>query len=248
VTDGDVRMYVALDVSRLGDAVAMARAVALPGVGLKVGLELIWAHGPAAVRTLSAYAPVLVDAKLHDIPQTVERACLQIGALGASAVTLHALGGVQMLARGIAALGRGAAAAGLAAPAALAVTVLTSHDEASVRDEVGLADTAAAATVRLAALAVGAGAAGVVCSPLEAGAVRARIGPAPAIVTPGVRPGAIAGDDQRRVATPAAAVAAGASAVVVGRPVTGAPDPRAAADAILRDLRPVRAGAAAVRA
>ena len=230
------RLFVALDVPDAAQARAIVRALAGLPIGFKVGLQLLHAEGPSLVRALREKAPLFVDAKLHDIPQTVERAAQAIGRLGPAYVTLHALGGRQMLARGAAALAESAASVGFAPPRTLAVTILTSHDEHTVRDELGLPEHPEHAAVRLARLAVEAGAAGVVCAPHEAAAVRLALGPTPAIVTPGVRMGSVAADDQRRVATPAAAIRAGATAIVVGRPITAAPDPRAAATAVLADM------------
>lgn len=240
-----VSLFIALDVPSAARARAIARALAGLPVGLKIGLELLHAEGPALVRELRAGAPLFVDAKLHDIPQTVAAAAAALGRLGPTFVTFHALGGRDMLSRGVDALDRAARHAGFAPPAALAVTILTSHDEHTVRDEMGLAEEPARAAVRLARLAVEAGVQGVVCAPGDAAAVRLTIGPHAPIVTPGVRTGRILGDDQRRVATPAEAIRAGATALVVGRPVTGASDPRAMALAILADIERARGGGAA---
>jgi orotidine-5'-phosphate decarboxylase len=239
-------LYVALDVASAAEARALARALRGLPVGLKIGLELVYGAGPALVRELSAQAPVMLDAKLHDIPQTVERAARAIGRLGASLVTVHALSGREVLERAVAAAAGASRAAGFPPARVLAVTLLTSHDEAVVRDELGLGEGLSAAVVRLSRTAAAAGCAGVVCAPSEAQVVRAALGPAALVVTPGIRPvaAAVRADDQRRVATAAAAIAAGASMLVVGRPITAAPDPRRAAAAILAEAAAPAARAA----
>jgi orotidine-5'-phosphate decarboxylase len=165
----------------------------------------------------------MLDLKLHDIPNTVAGAMRAAAGLGADIVTVHALGGPAMLTAAV-------EAAGPDGPAVAAVTVLTSMTKADL-DAVGLPE-AAAAVPALAALAARCGAGAVVCSPLEAAAVRAAAGTGVRIITPGVRPAGGDAGDQARVATPAGAIAAGADLIVVGRPVTGAPSPRAAALAI----------------
>lgn len=237
-------LFVALDVASAPEARALARALRGLPVGLKIGLELVYGAGPAIVRELAAQAPVFLDAKLHDIPQTVERAARAIGGLGPRLVTAHALGGREMLTRAVGALSDASRAAGFPPAGILAVTILTSHDEAVVRDELGLPEMPAAAVVRLGRAATAAGCAGVVCAPSEAETLRATLGPRALVVTPAIRPAAVAGDDQRRVATPGQAIRAGASALVVGRPITAAPDPRAAAQALLAEIAAARAPAA----
>lgn len=189
--------------------------------GLKVGLEAYLALGPSAVRTVAPHAPVFLDLKLHDIPNTVAGAAGAVADLGAALLTVHAAGGPQMV-----------AAAVRAAPAVsvLGVTVLTSLDD-GVLTRVGQRP-AAEQVVRLAELAIDAGAAGVVCAAADLPAVRAAIGPEPLVVVPGIRPAGAEHGDQRRVATPATALAAGASRLVIGRPVTTADSPAQA----LRDL------------
>jgi len=218
-------LIVALDTDDLAHLSALAAAVG-PTVGhLKVGLQAFAAHGPEAVRAAAAHAPVFCDLKLHDIPNTVAGAAAAVADLGVAMLTVHAAGGPAMI-----------AAAAKAAPdvTVLAVTVLTSLDDAALR-AVGQ-PPAAEQVPRLAALAVEAGADGVVCAPTDLAAVRAAIGREPVVVTPGIRPAGSAPDDQARIATPAAAVAAGADHLVVGRPVTAAADPAAAARAILQEL------------
>jgi orotidine-5'-phosphate decarboxylase len=222
------RICAALDFGTWAEAEPFARAVA-PAVGmLKVGLELFAAEGPPAVRAAAALGrPVFLDLKLHDIPNTVEGAARSAAASGASLLTVHASGGPAMVSAAV----RGAGGR----LRVLAVTVLTSLDAAAL-DEIGLAGPAEAAVVRLARLAVGAGAGGLVCSPHEVRAVRAAVGPSPLLVVPGVRPPGAARGDQARVATPAEAVKAGADVIVLGRPLREAKDPLAAAREIAATL------------
>jgi len=175
--------------------------------------------------------PVFLDLKLHDIPNTVAGGVRAVLPLAPRLLTLHAAGGAAM----IAAARQAAEAAGTARPLLLAVTVLTSLDAAALAS-IGITGTSAAQVVRLAKLAVSAGADGIVCSPLEVAAVRAALGPGPKLVVPGIRPAGAAVGDQARVMTPAEAVAAGADWIVVGRPITGAADPGAAASAIAADI------------
>ena len=228
MTEPRERICAALDFPTWAAAEPFARAVA-PDVGLlKVGLELFAAEGPSAVRSAAALGrPVFLDLKLHDIPNTVEGAARSAAASGASLLTVHASGGAEMVRAAV----RGAGPR----VRVLGVTVLPSLDEAALAS-VGLAGPAEAAVVRLARLAVAAGAGGLVCSPHEVAAVRAAVGPGPLLVVPGVRPPGAARGDQARVATPAEAVRAGADVVVVGRPLREGPDPGAAARAIAAAL------------
>ncbi|HEU4385920.1 MAG TPA: orotidine-5'-phosphate decarboxylase [Anaeromyxobacteraceae bacterium] len=222
------RLCAALDFPSWREAEPFARAVA-PAVGmLKVGLEIFAAEGPAAVRAAAALGrPVFLDLKLHDIPSTVEGAARNAARSGAALLTVHASGGPAVVEAAV----RGAGPA----VRVLAVTVLTSLDQAAL-SRVGLAGPPEAAVVRLARLAVEAGAAGLVCSPLEVAAVRAAVGAAPLLVVPAVRPPGAAQGDQARVATPAEAVRAGADVLVLGRPLREAADPAAAARAIAATL------------
>jgi len=222
------RLCAALDFPTWPAAEAFARAVA-PEVGmLKVGLELFAAEGPAAVRAAAALnRPVFLDLKLHDIPNTVEGAARSAAASGASLLTVHASGGAEMIRAAV----RGAGA-GLRI---LAVTVLTSLDTDALA-RVGLAGPPEDAVVRLARLAVDAGAHGLVCSPLEVAAVRRAVGVGPLLVVPGVRPTGASRGDQARVATPQEAVRAGADVLVLGRPLRDAPDPAAAARAVAASI------------
>ena len=233
---GRDRIVAALDVPDPAGAAALARKL-LGHVGMyKVGLELFVAHGRAAVDAVRPFGlPIFLDLKLHDIPQTIEAAARGAGALGAALVTVHASGGSEMVAAARRGLLAGAAAAGVPAPKLLAVTVLTSLGADDLR-AVGFAGTPAEAAVRLARAAVKAGADGVVCSSEEVGALRRELGSAPLLVVPGIRPAGSAAGDQRRTGTPRAAVQAGATHLVIGRPLRDAPDPAAAADAIAAEL------------
>jgi orotidine-5'-phosphate decarboxylase len=225
------RLIAALDVPDRAGALALAARLGGAASFLKLGLELFAAEGPALVRELTARGDrVMLDLKLHDIPATVGRAVERLGGVGVELLTIHAAGGAAMIAAAAAA----ARAAGPRRPRILAVTVLTSLDAGDLA-AIGVGGAVEAQVVRLARLAAEAGADGVVCSPHEAAAVRAAA-PALAIVTPGVRPGGAAADDQKRVMTAAEARAAGADLVVVGRPIRDAADPAAAARALAAEL------------
>jgi orotidine-5'-phosphate decarboxylase len=222
------RIIVALDGMEPKQALAFAAAV--PELRwVKVGLELFVAGGPDGVRQLRDQGKrVFLDLKFHDIPATMAGACRSAARLGAELITVHACAGTEALRAAQAAASESAAAAGLAAPTLLAVTVLTSWDSARFATELAIAEPVAAYVPRLADLAAAAGIAGCVCSPLEVAALRAAH-PAPfALVTPGIRPAGAALGDQQRVMTPAQAIAAGASQLVIGRPITAAQDPAAA--------------------
>lgn len=225
------RLIVALDTPSLDQAVGWAGQVA-PSAGLvKLGLELFCASGPPALARLARHAPVFLDLKLHDIPNTVAGAVASLAPLGAAMLTLHAGGGPAM----IAAARRAAEGAGAARPILLAVTVLTSMDAAQL-GAVGVADAPADQVLRLARMAMEAGADGLVCSPQEVALIRDALGAAPLLVVPGIRPLGSAAGDQTRIATPEDAVAAGADWIVVGRPITERADPAGAAAAILASL------------
>ncbi len=225
------RIIPALDTGDLGRAEALAASLA-PHCGLlKVGLELFCAAGAPAVAAIARHRPVFLDVKLHDIPNTVAGALRSLLPLKPAMVTLHAGGGPAMIAAARAEAGK----AGVDRPILLAVTVLTSMDAATLA-ATGVAGSPADQVRRLARMALAAGADGLVCSPHEAAMLRAELGPIPVLVVPGVRPSGSDAGDQARTATPAEAVAAGADWIVVGRPITGAPDPAAAAAAIAAAL------------
>jgi orotidine-5'-phosphate decarboxylase len=190
----------------------------------KVGLWLFTGRGPDAVRELrKTGVQVFLDLKLHDIPNTVEAAAREAAALDAGILTVHAAGGEAMLRAAAKGAAEGSRSRGGPATRVVAVTVLTSLDDAALR-AVGFQSNAADSVSRLTALARSAGVAGVVCSPAEAADVRASW-PDAFIVTPGIRPEGFEKGDQARVATPASAIRAGASLLVVGRPILEATDP-----------------------
>jgi len=229
------RIAVALDSSERGAILALARALAGRVGMVKVGLEAFTACGPALVEELGALGlPVFLDLKLHDIPNTVERASRNCARLGVAMFNVHASGGEAMLRAAVAGANAGAASPE-AVPKVIGVTVLTSLDDPAL-DALGIPGGAAARVRGWAELARRTGCDGVVCSPNEAATLRAAIGPGFLLVTPGVRPSGADRRDQRRVATPAATVAAGADVLVIGRPITAAPDPAAAAEAILAEI------------
>jgi orotidine-5'-phosphate decarboxylase len=224
---------VAIDTQDPGQAAATGRALA-GSVGLiKLGLEFFVANGPQAVREVATAAarPVFLDLKLHDIPNTVAGAVRAACQVGPAMLTLHAAGGPRMLA----AARDAADTTGSARPLLLAVTVLTSLDAAQL-EAIGAGRDVAAQVLRLARLAAECGMDGVVCSPNEARLIRDALGDQLVLVVPGIRPAGSAVGDQARVATPAQAVEAGADWLVVGRPITEAPDPQAAARAIAATL------------
>jgi orotidine-5'-phosphate decarboxylase len=218
-------LAIALDADDLVGALRTARDLA-PWFGTaKVGLELYSAAGPDAVGALAALGyRVFVDLKMFDIPTTVYRAARVVGALGVSELTVHAAGGTAMLAAAAEGLAEGAARAGAGTPIVLAVTVLTSEGEAPTE-----------LVTERTAHAVAAGCGGVVCATSDLAVVRG-VGPDLRTVVPGIRPGGTSLDDQRRVATPASAIAAGADLLVIGRAVTAADDPQASAAAIAAEV------------
>lgn len=224
-------LIVALDVSSAQRAVDTVLALPSEVSWYKIGLELFCAEGHAVVGAVRAKGKsVFLDLKLHDIPRTVERAVRSVAAHGVQMVTIHASGGRAMI--------RAAADAARQCPGApkiLAVTVLTSLDQKDLTD-LGVQRSPADHVVGLAELAIAAGADGVVCSPHEAQALRKKLGPEPLLVTPGIRLPSDAAGDQKRIATPATAARAGASHIVVGRPILEAASPAAAARMILEEL------------
>jgi orotidine-5'-phosphate decarboxylase len=225
------RLIVALDVSTAAAAQKIVAAVGDSALTYKVGMQLYTAVGPQVVRDLVASGRrVFLDLKYHDIPNTVGAAVAEAAKLGVSMLTVHASGSDKML--------RAAVDAAKARPEliVLAVTVLTSMDGTDL-EKIGLPSSVEESVVRLANLALANGCRGIVTSAREASAVRAKLGDAFAIVTPGVRPAGSSVGDQVRVVTPAQAIAAGASHIVVGRPVTDAAEPAAAARAILAEIR-----------
>jgi orotidine-5'-phosphate decarboxylase len=219
------RIIVALDGLEAGQALALVDRI--PDLRwVKVGLELFTAAGPDVVRALRERGKqVFLDLKFHDIPATMAGACRASARLGAALLTVHASAGGEALRAAVAAAQEGAAASGRPAPTLLAVTVLTSWPPRAFQQELAIAEPVETHVARLAALAAAAGVGGAVCSPLEAAALRAAHPEPFALVTPGIRPAGSPRGDQARVMTPAAAIAAGASQLVIGRPITAAADP-----------------------
>lgn len=225
---------VALDAPDLATTTAWAAAVAPHVSTLKVGLEMFCRDGHAAVRAAREGAAsvgvddvdIFLDLKLHDIPATVAGAAQAVASLRPAYLTVHASGGPAMVA---------AAAKALPDTRIIGVTILTSLDEADLA-RIGIAGAPVDAVVRLATMAVDAGARAIVCSPLEVAAVRAAVPADITLITPGVRPAGASTDDQARIATPEQAIADGADLVVIGRPITAAPDPGTAAATIAASL------------
>lgn len=222
----DNPLIVALDVSDLDSAEAMAERLHGEAGVLKVGLELFAARGPEAVTRLRAFGPVFLDVKLHDIPNTVEGATRNCARLGIAMMTVHALGGEAMVRAAVRGAIRGADEAGHPIPMVLAVTVLSS-----------LAGEGLASPPSLAFEAVAAGASGVVVSGEDVAQVREVLGTNACLVVPGIRPAGSNGHDQVRILTPEEAVERGADYLVVGRPITESSDPAGVARAIVATVR-----------
>ena len=224
------QLIVALDYPSADQALALVDRLEGRCRWFKVGLQLYLAAGPQIVSTLRDRGyEVFLDLKLHDIPNTVAGAIRSLYASGASLLTVHALGGPAML----------AAAQAACSPSTklLAVTVLTSMDQAQLR-AIGFPAPPAETVSRLAAMAQQSGIPGMVCSPEEVARLRTELGPNPLLVVPGIRPAShTTPDDQSRTATPADALRAGASMLVIGRPVTAATNPAAAVEAILTEMK-----------
>ena len=230
------RLIIALDTPSLDAAREIAGGLHGAVRWFKVGPQLFTASGPAAVTALRGSAGVFRDLKFHDIPATVAGAVAAATRLGVDLLNVHALGGRPMLTAARDAAER-AASAGSRPPMVIAVTLLTSGDP-SVMQDAGISGTPEGVALRLAKLAQAAGLQGVVASPLDAAAIRSACGPGFLIVCPGIRHAGTGQDDQRRVLAPREAIAAGADMLVVGRPVTGASDPRRAVEEMLREISP----------
>ena len=239
------KLILALDFPSIDPALRLAQSISSVVGIFKINIQLFTAEGPSAVEKLNQLGPgIFLDLKFHDIPNTVKGAVSSAVALpGVQLLDVHALGGLEMM-RGAAGARDEAKAAGSPVPKLLAITVLTSMDNTSMRG-VGIAGPASKRVVQLARLAQKAGMDGVVASPQEVRAIRRACGKNFLIVVPGIRPAAESGrakgrkrttDDQVRIATPAEAIRAGADYLVIGRPITGAPDPKAAAIAILEEI------------
>ena len=225
------QLITVLDTDTPEDALAIV-AAAQGCDWFKIGSQLFTRCGPDIVRQVQGLGKnVFLDLKFHDIPNTVAKAARGAADLGADLFTLHASGGSKMIAAAREAVDG-------TDTRILAVTVLTSLTDRDLADELGLHDTAGQAVARLARLAVGAGAHGIVCSPREIGMVRDAVGGEPIVVTPGIRPAWASKDDQARVMTPRKAAEAGADFIVVGRPISGHENPAEAVRLILEELNP----------
>ena len=232
------KLIVALDVDTPAQALALVKELG-PVVGMfKIGSQLFTLAGPQVVRDVVASgAKVFLDLKFHDIPHQVAGAARSAAQLGVSLFTVHASGGAEMMRRAAEAVTEVAEREGTTRPAVLAVSVLTSMD-ASALAQIGISSSPEESVLRLVKLAEQSGADGVVASPQETKKIRATVAnPKFLIVTPGIRPAGGGGDDQRRVATPEAALKAGADYLVVGRPITAASDPVAAAQQIAAEMQ-----------
>ncbi len=234
--EGRDRILVAIDTPDQSVAVQTADGVRAEVGGLKVGLEFFNSHGPDGVRAVAGDAPLFLDLKFHDIPNTVAGAVRSaVAACRPMMLNVHAAGGAAMMAAAVSASRETAATVDLAPPLMIAVTVLTSLDDSDL-EAVGQIPPARDQVVRLARLAQEAGCDGVVCSAREIEALRSACGPDFRLVVPGIRPAGSAADDQKRTMTPRDAVDAGADYLVIGRPITRAPDPAAAARTIVETL------------
>jgi len=226
----DPKIIVALDYPQAAPALELARRLQPALCRLKVGKELFTAAGPQLVEQLQRLGfEIFLDLKFHDIPNTTAQACKSAAALGVWMVNVHALGGRRMLEAARAALAHVERR-----PQLIAVTILTSLAQDDLHD-IGIESTPAQMVSRLARLTQACGLDGVVCSAQEAATLRSQCGADFRLVTPGIRPAQAAVDDQARIMTPSAALAAGASYLVIGRPITQAPDPLQALRDILKE-------------
>lgn len=232
------RLIVALDVDSLAEAKKLVESLSPLGVTFKVGLQLFCREGPAAVAAVRRLGgEVFLDLKLHDIPNTAAQASRALAGLGVRMFNLHAAGGRAMLAEAAREARREAARVGVAPPLLLGVTLLTSLGQRELNEELGVTGGVEEQAIRLAFLCLQAGLDGVVASPREVPAIKAACGKGFLAVTPGVRPAGAEAGDQQRVLTPGEAIRAGADYLVVGRPITAAPDPHAMARKILAEMK-----------
>ena len=238
MTESDAigRIYVGLDTPNLERAAGLSRALAGLVGGVKLGKEFFTAQGPDGVRAVAGGEPLFLDLKFHDIPNTVAGAVRAAVRLRPAIVNVHAAGGAAMMLAAAEAAREAAEDIETARPLVLGVTVLTSLDDDDLA-AVGQAGPVRDQVVRLARLAQASGLDGVVCSPLEIAALRQACGPDFVLLVPGIRPSWADKGDQKRVMTPGEALAAGADYLVIGRPITGAEDPAAAARRIVNELR-----------
>jgi orotidine-5'-phosphate decarboxylase len=235
VTDARRRIFCAIDMNDLTAALELARKLEGLVGGIKLGKEFFTANGPQGVHAMAeAGLPVLLDLKFHDIPHTVVRAVAAAVELAPFMLTVHAAGGARMLHGAVDAAAAAAERHGLKRPLVVAVTVLTSLGPEDL-SEIGMAGTLQDQVLRLAKLAQDTGLDGVVCSPREVEMVRAECGPDFKLVVPGIRPSWAAEQDQKRVMSPAEALARGADYLIIGRPISEARDPADAAHRIVRE-------------
>ena len=231
------KLIVALDVETPTKALDLVKQLHSVAGMFKVGSQLFTAAGPQIVRDILAHdSEVFLDLKFHDIPHQVAGAARSAAELGVSLFTIHASGGKEMMQRAVDSVNE-VAAKGSIRSAVLAISVLTSIDE-TILSQIGVTSTPAESVLRLVKLAEASGVDGVVASPQEIETIRRTVSsPDFLVVTPGIRPTSNEFGDQKRVATPAAAIGAGASYIVVGRPITNAPDPLAAAQEIATEMQ-----------
>ncbi len=235
----DDRLIVALDVNDFEKLVAVTEKLGDAVSFYKVGMELYYSAGNAAISYLHEKGKLIfLDLKLHDIPNTVGKAVMAVTHLGVDFITVHAQGGRAMMEAAVTSAKDTAKMLGIPAPKILAVTVLTALDDAAW-EETGGRLPIAGEVLRLAKLAKESGVAGVVASPLEARMLRDELETDFEIVTPGIRPAFAAVGDQKRIATPASALASGASRLVIGRPITKAEDSQKALEMILKEMREI---------
>ncbi|MHB1206519.1 MAG: orotidine-5'-phosphate decarboxylase [Rhodospirillaceae bacterium] len=238
-------IFTALDTAEISEATGLAAKLADTSGGLKLGLEFFVAHGPRGVKEVQSASdlPIFLDLKLHDIPNTVAGAMRSVCQLGVHMTTIHAAGGRGMMEAAVKSATDTAHEFPVQRPLVIAVTVLTSFDADDLKS-VGVGAAVTDQVRRLAEVAQRAGVDGIVCSPLEVALLRADLGPGIKLITPGVRPAWAAANDQKRIMTPEQALAAGADYLVIGRPITAAADPAAAAARIALEIAPQLAQAA----
>ncbi len=233
-------LIIALDVDTLEEAESLVNRLQAHAGAFKVGLQLYNSVGPAVLQKLRRKnIPVFVDLKLHDIPNTVAAAARVLTGYGASILNVHAAGGCAMMRAAAEAVRQEAAKSGKERPLVTAVTILTSIDQDVFNNEVGIPGSLQDRVTAWALLAKEAGLDGVVASPKEIAAIRSACGPGFVIITPGVRPAGSAVNDQKRTMTPGEAIRLGATYLVVGRPVTAAPDPVKAVQDILKEIKEI---------
>jgi orotidine-5'-phosphate decarboxylase len=230
------RLIVALDVDSEEKAVELVEKLKNDVRFFKVGFELFSSCGPSIIKRIKETdSDIFLDLKFHDIPNTVSKAAVSVARLGVYMFNVHGLGGYEMMKKTAEDVEEEAQRLGIEKPKVIAVTVLTSMDEDSLK-KVGINESIKDEVLKLARMAKDAGLDGVVASSVEAKMIRKELGKEFLIITPGVRPAGTAAQDQKRVATPGSAIKDGASFIVVGRPITEAKDPAAAAREIIKEM------------